>query len=67
LLGIKVNKKINKITIPAETNEPIIAPSQLFLGEMIGAILCLPNNTPAKYAAMSHPTTEAMRIRIVVQ
>jgi hypothetical protein len=46
--GINENRKINRIINADEAIEPIIAPSQLFLGDIVGAILCLPNNIPAK-------------------
>jgi hypothetical protein len=41
---------ITKQTVP---NSPPKNPSQVFLGEITGAILCLPNNIPNIYAKVS--------------
>jgi hypothetical protein len=42
---------------PIENKQPIITPSQLFLGLIFGENLCLPNKTPPKYAKTSHANT----------
>jgi hypothetical protein len=39
---------MNKTAKEAVMIDPKIAPSQLFLGEITGASLCLANNTPVK-------------------
>ena len=37
-------------------------PSQLFLGEIAGAIGCLPNSTPAAYPPVSEATTTIRKV-----
>ena len=49
LSQVKANKKENT----KEKTTPQKNPSQVLLGEIRGAILCLPNNTPTKYAPTS--------------
>ena len=48
---------------PAPTTDPA-KPSQDFLGEMVGAIGCLPNSTPAMYPPVSEATTMIMKVRM---
>ena len=51
--------------IPAAPAMPPIAPSIVFLGLRIGAILCFPAITPAKYAHVSQPHDAIITSHIV--
>ena len=55
--------KMNAPPITAAIAPPI-KPSQLFLGLILGAILCLPIKTPTKYAKVSLQAINATRAKI---
>ena len=55
ILALSVYEMLHICTKTVPKTIPPIEPSIVFLGESLGINLCLPKNTPAKYAPVSLP------------